>query len=100
MTHEKADRPAPDTPPVAEDVEARAESLLTASSAWDGTAYAAYPQGVPEVTIRKITIPECDRRGRPLRTPRSEGRNSARTRRSDARMGACSGLRSPSWWRR
>ncbi|MEN3030022.1 cupin domain-containing protein [Chromobacterium amazonense] len=35
----------------------RAEVLLKTSSSWDGKAYAAYPEGKPELTLLKITIP-------------------------------------------
>lgn len=35
----------------------QAETLLKADSSWDGVAYAAYPQGRPELTVVKLTIP-------------------------------------------
>lgn len=35
----------------------RAETLLQSSTAWDGTPYAAYPAGAPQLTMLKITIP-------------------------------------------
>ncbi|WP_024696228.1 cupin domain-containing protein [Pseudomonas syringae] len=31
--------------------------LLKSTASWDGTPYAAYPQGQPELTILKINIP-------------------------------------------
>ena len=33
------------------------EVLLKSSSSWDGTAYIRYPDGAPELTTLKITIP-------------------------------------------
>jgi quercetin dioxygenase-like cupin family protein len=33
------------------------EVLSQSTSSWDGTAYAAYPSGAPELTVLKITIP-------------------------------------------
>ena len=30
--------------------------LLQSSSSWDGTPYVAYPQGQPELTVRKVTM--------------------------------------------
>lgn len=33
------------------------ETLLKTSNAWDGSAYATYPSGKPEVSVLKITIP-------------------------------------------
>ena len=33
------------------------EVLLKTESAWDGTAYLRYPDGPPELTVLKITIP-------------------------------------------
>ena len=33
------------------------EQLLKASETWDGTPYAPYPTGQPEVTVVRITIP-------------------------------------------
>lgn len=35
----------------------KSETLLQAHSAWDNTPYEAYPEGVPELTVRRITIP-------------------------------------------
>lgn len=35
----------------------KAETLLRSSSSWDGTPYASYPAGSPELTVLKITIP-------------------------------------------
>lgn len=33
------------------------DTLLQSSSSWDGTSYTAYPNGKPELTVLKITIP-------------------------------------------
>lgn len=33
------------------------EVLLQSSSSWDGTPYASYPQGSPELTLLKLKIP-------------------------------------------
>jgi quercetin dioxygenase-like cupin family protein len=33
------------------------ETLLRSGTSWDGTPYTAYPQGAPELTVLKITIP-------------------------------------------
>lgn len=33
------------------------ETLLKADSSWDGVAYAAYPEGRPELTVVRLTIP-------------------------------------------
>ena len=33
------------------------EQLLKTGETWDGTAYAPYPTGQPEITVVKITIP-------------------------------------------
>jgi quercetin dioxygenase-like cupin family protein len=33
------------------------ETLLRSSASWDGAPYKAYPQGSPEMTVLKITIP-------------------------------------------
>lgn len=33
------------------------ETLLKTGTAWDGSSYAAYPGGKPEVAVLKITIP-------------------------------------------
>ncbi|MGV8863308.1 MAG: cupin domain-containing protein [Pseudomonas sp.] len=30
--------------------------LLKTTSSWDGTPYVAYPQGQPELTVRKVTM--------------------------------------------
>lgn len=35
----------------------KTEILLRSSSSWDGTPYASYPAGSPELTVLKITIP-------------------------------------------
>lgn len=35
----------------------QSETLLRSSQSWDGVAYKAYPKGVPELTVLKITIP-------------------------------------------
>jgi len=35
----------------------QAETLLKADSSWDGVAYTAYPQGRPELTVVRLTIP-------------------------------------------
>ena len=35
----------------------KTETLLHSSSSWDGTPYASYPAGSPELTVLKITIP-------------------------------------------
>jgi quercetin dioxygenase-like cupin family protein len=34
-----------------------AETLLKTGASWDGTAYPRYPEGAPELTVLKITIP-------------------------------------------
>ncbi|PVY60200.1 cupin domain-containing protein [Pusillimonas noertemannii] len=33
------------------------ETLLKAGSSWDGVAYKAYPQGQPQLTVIRLTIP-------------------------------------------
>ena len=33
------------------------ETLLQSDSSWDGTPYTAYPQGAPQLTVLKMTIP-------------------------------------------
>jgi quercetin dioxygenase-like cupin family protein len=33
------------------------ETLLQTSSGWDNAPYTSYPEGAPELTVRKITIP-------------------------------------------
>lgn len=33
------------------------EILLQSSTSWDGTAYSAYPTGVPQLTLLKLHIP-------------------------------------------
>jgi quercetin dioxygenase-like cupin family protein len=33
------------------------ETLLRSGTSWDGTPYTTYPQGAPELTVLKITIP-------------------------------------------
>jgi len=35
----------------------RVDTLLRTSASWDGTPYAAYPAGTPELSLVKITIP-------------------------------------------
>lgn len=35
----------------------KTETLLRSGSSWDGTPYASYPAGSPELTVLKITIP-------------------------------------------
>lgn len=35
----------------------QSETLLRSGASWDGTPYTAYPQGAPELTVLKITIP-------------------------------------------
>ena len=34
----------------------KAETLLSTSQSWDGTAYEAYPTGRPELTVLRMTI--------------------------------------------
>jgi len=36
---------------------ARYETLIQATSAWDGTAYKHYPAGQPQISVLKIAIP-------------------------------------------
>jgi quercetin dioxygenase-like cupin family protein len=36
---------------------ARVETSLHTSTCWNGTTYKAYPAGVPELTVAKLTIP-------------------------------------------
>lgn len=38
-------------------VSVRTENLLTTQKSWDGKIYPAYPQGQPEATVLRITIP-------------------------------------------
>lgn len=33
------------------------ESLMKTSTSWDGASYISYPQGAPELSILKITVP-------------------------------------------
>jgi quercetin dioxygenase-like cupin family protein len=33
------------------------QPLLSATTAWNGSTYAPYPAGVPELTVRRVTIP-------------------------------------------
>lgn len=35
----------------------QSETLLRASASWNGLPYEAYPQGAPEVTVLRISIP-------------------------------------------
>jgi quercetin dioxygenase-like cupin family protein len=35
----------------------KSETLLRADSSWNNTPYSAYPEGAPELTVLKITIP-------------------------------------------
>lgn len=35
----------------------QSETLLRASASWNGVPYEAYPQGAPEVTVLRITVP-------------------------------------------
>jgi quercetin dioxygenase-like cupin family protein len=35
----------------------QSETLLRSATSWDGSAYASYPAGSPELTVVKITIP-------------------------------------------
>ena len=46
-----AQEPEPKQPPV------QIETLLQSDSSWDGTPYTAYPQGAPQLTVLKMTIP-------------------------------------------
>ncbi len=41
----------------AESPSVKAETLASTGSSWDGTPLPAYPDGQPEVTVLKITIP-------------------------------------------
>jgi quercetin dioxygenase-like cupin family protein len=40
-----------------EPVPVQIETLLRSGASWDGTPYVAYPQGAPELTVLKMTIP-------------------------------------------
>lgn len=33
------------------------ETLMQSTASWDGTPYTAYPQGAPQLTVLKMTIP-------------------------------------------
>lgn len=33
------------------------ETLMQSAASWDGTPYTAYPQGAPQLTVLKMTIP-------------------------------------------
>lgn len=33
------------------------ETLMQSAASWDGTPYTAYPQGTPQLTVLKMTIP-------------------------------------------
>jgi quercetin dioxygenase-like cupin family protein len=35
----------------------QSETLLQTTSAWDGTSYTAYPPGVPQPTVLRMTLP-------------------------------------------
>ena len=35
----------------------KSDTLLRTSAAWDDVAYRAYPEGVPELTVLRITVP-------------------------------------------
>ncbi len=37
--------------------EVQVETLLRANSSWNNVPYRAYPEGRPELTVLKITIP-------------------------------------------
>ncbi|MGE4498343.1 MAG: cupin domain-containing protein [Deferribacterales bacterium] len=41
----------------AESPSVKAETLASTGSSWDGTPLPAYPDGQPEITVLKITIP-------------------------------------------
>ncbi|MEE4243041.1 MAG: cupin domain-containing protein [Desulfopila sp.] len=43
--------------PQTHDAPAVVEKLITTRKSWDGTPLPAYPQGLPEVTLLRITIP-------------------------------------------
>lgn len=43
--------------PMTSDDTVTSEPVLSATAAWNGAAYTAYPAGVPELTVRKVTIP-------------------------------------------
>jgi quercetin dioxygenase-like cupin family protein len=40
-----------------EPVSVQMDTLLRSDTSWDGTPYTTYPQGAPELTVLKITIP-------------------------------------------
>lgn len=35
----------------------QSEVLLSTSSSWDGVPYGAYPEGTPQISVRKVMIP-------------------------------------------
>ena len=41
----------------AHDSAIKVEKLLQTTHSWDGTRYAGYPTGQPEITVLKITVP-------------------------------------------
>jgi quercetin dioxygenase-like cupin family protein len=41
----------------AEAFDIQSETLLRAPSAWNGVPYRAYPEGAPELTVLRITVP-------------------------------------------
>lgn len=45
---------APAPPPAAG---IKSETLLQTSNAWDGSTYVAYPEGKPQVSVLRITLP-------------------------------------------
>lgn len=48
---------AQDTPPSAATPPVTSQVLLKSTASWDGTPYSRYPEGQPELTILKISIP-------------------------------------------
>jgi quercetin dioxygenase-like cupin family protein len=40
----------------ADPVTVKSEVLLSASNSWDGTAYSQYPQGVPQITVLRLSL--------------------------------------------
>lgn len=47
----------PTTAPKTTESGIQRETLLRASSAWDKTPYVSYPEGTPELTVVKVTVP-------------------------------------------
>ena len=43
--------------PIASERQIKVEQVLQTTQSWDGTPYASYPSGQPQVTVLKITIP-------------------------------------------